>query len=129
MWIVGYGSQGHAHALNLRDSGLAVKVGLYKGSKSAAKAEAAGLEVVPVSEAAKWADIIMILIPDEKQADVYKNEIAPYLKAGDVARITGSIQSSLNSSITPVSHSLASAGSMGSCASSGMPSSSATFAV
>ena len=81
--IVGYGSQGHAHALNLRDSGLAVKVGLYKGSKSAAKAEAAGLEVVSVSEAAKWADIIMILIPDEKQADVYKNEIAPYLKAGD----------------------------------------------
>ena len=81
--IVGYGSQGHAHALNLRDSGIAVKVGLYKGSKSAAKAEAAGLEVVSVSEAAKWADIIMILIPDEKQADVYKNEIAPYLKAGD----------------------------------------------
>jgi len=81
--IIGYGSQGHAHALNLRDSGLAVKVGLYKGSKSAAKAEAAGLEVVSVSEAAKWADIIMILIPDEKQADVYKNEIAPYLKSGD----------------------------------------------
>ena len=80
--IVGYGSQGHAHALNLRDSGLEVAVGLYKGSKSAAKAEAAGLKVMTVGEAVKWADITMILIPDEKQADVYKNEIAPNLKPG-----------------------------------------------
>ena len=80
--IVGYGSQGHAHALNLRDSGLEVAVGLYKGSKSAAKAEAAGLKVMTVGEAVKWADITMILIPDEKQADVYKSEIAPNLKPG-----------------------------------------------
>ena len=80
--IVGYGSQGHAHALNLRDNGLEVTVGLYKGSKSAVKAEAAGLQVMTVGEAVKWADITMILIPDEKQADVYKNEIAPNLKPG-----------------------------------------------
>ena len=80
--IVGYGSQGHAHALNLRDNGLEVVVGLYKGSKSAAKAEAAGLKVMTVGEAVKWADITMILIPDEKQADVYNNEIKPNLKPG-----------------------------------------------
>jgi len=80
--IIGYGSQGHAHALNLRDNGLDVAIGLYKGSKSAAKAEAAGLPVMTVGEAVKWADITMILIPDEKQADVYKAEIAPNLKPG-----------------------------------------------
>lgn len=80
--IIGYGSQGHAHALNLKDSGVNVVVGLYEGSKSKAKAEAAGLKVVSVSEAAKLGDIIMILIPDEKQAKVYKEEIAPYLTAG-----------------------------------------------
>jgi ketol-acid reductoisomerase len=80
--IIGYGSQGHAHALNLKDSGVNVVVGLYEGSKSKAKAEAQGLKVVSVSEAAKMADIIMILIPDEKQADVYKTDIAPYMTAG-----------------------------------------------
>lgn len=80
--IIGYGSQGHAHALNLKDSGVDVVVGLYEGSKSKAKAEAAGLKVVSVSEAAKLGDIIMILIPDEKQAKVYKEEIAPYLTEG-----------------------------------------------
>ena len=80
--IIGYGSQGHAHALNLKDSGVDVVVGLYEGSKSKAKAEAAGLKVVSVSEAAKLGDVIMILIPDEKQAKVYKEEIAPYLTAG-----------------------------------------------
>ena len=80
--VIGYGSQGHAHALNLKDSGVDVVVGLYEGSKSKAKAEAAGLKVVSVSEAAKLGDVIMILIPDEKQAKVYKEEIAPYLTAG-----------------------------------------------
>ncbi|MGN0641761.1 MAG: ketol-acid reductoisomerase [Huintestinicola sp.] len=80
--IIGYGSQGHAHALNLKDSGVNVVVGLYEGSKSKAKAEAQGLKVVSVSEAAKTADVIMILIPDEKQADTYASEIAPYLTAG-----------------------------------------------
>ncbi len=80
--IIGYGSQGHAHALNLKDSGVNVVVGLYEGSKSAAKAESQGLKVVSVSEAAKMADVIMILIPDEKQADVYAKDIAPNLTAG-----------------------------------------------
>jgi ketol-acid reductoisomerase len=82
--IIGYGSQGHAHALNLKDSGLNVIVGLYPGSKSAAKAEAAGLTVKPVADAAKAADFIMILLPDEVQKTVYKNEIEPNLKAGNV---------------------------------------------
>ena len=82
--IIGYGSQGHAHALNLKESGVNVIVGLYSGSKSKDKAEAAGLTVKPVAEAAKLADLIMILLPDEVQKTVYQNEIAPNLKAGDV---------------------------------------------
>lgn len=80
--IIGYGSQGHAHALNLHDSGVDVVVGLYEGSKSREKAEAAGLKVLTVPEATKAADIIMILIPDERQADMYKTDIAPYLTDG-----------------------------------------------
>jgi ketol-acid reductoisomerase len=80
--VIGYGSQGHAHSLNLQDSGVEVVVGLYEGSKSIQKAKAAGLKVVLTPEAAKWADIIMILINDERQAQMYKNEIAPYLKPG-----------------------------------------------
>lgn len=80
--IIGYGSQGHAHALNLKDSGADVVVGLYEGSKSADKARAQGLEVMSVADAAKAADIIMILIPDEKQKAVYDAEIAPNLSAG-----------------------------------------------
>ena len=82
--IIGYGSQGHAHALNLKDSGLNVIVGLYPGSRSAAKAEAAGLKVHSVADAAKAADFIMILLPDEVQKTVYQNEIAPNLTAGKV---------------------------------------------
>ena len=80
--IIGYGSQGHAHALNLKDSGVDVIVGLYEGSKSWAKAEAQGLKVMTSAEAAKAADIIMILINDEKQAALYKESIAPNLTAG-----------------------------------------------
>ncbi len=80
--IVGYGSQGHAHALNLHDSGVKVIVALYEGSKSKPLAEAAGLTVMNVADAAKAADVIMILIPDEKQAAVYKSDIAPNLTAG-----------------------------------------------
>ncbi len=80
--IIGYGSQGHAHALNLKESGVNVVVGLYEGSKSKAVAEGQGLKVLNVPDAVKAADIVMILIPDEKQADVYKNEIAPNLKSG-----------------------------------------------
>jgi ketol-acid reductoisomerase len=81
--IIGYGSQGHAHALNLKDSGMNVIVGLYPGSKSAAKAEAAGLKVHSVSDAAA-ADFIMILLPDEVQKSVYKDEIEPHLTEGKV---------------------------------------------
>jgi ketol-acid reductoisomerase len=77
--VIGYGSQGHAHALNLHDSGVDVVVGLYVGSKSWAKAEAAGLKVVTAAEAAKAADIIMVLINDEKQAKLYKESIEPNL--------------------------------------------------
>ena len=80
--IMGYGSQGHAHALNLKESGVNVVVGLYEGSKSKAVAEAAGLKVLTVAEAAKCADIIMILLPDEVQAKVYEKEIKPYLCEG-----------------------------------------------
>jgi ketol-acid reductoisomerase len=82
--IIGYGSQGHAHALNLKDSGANVIVGLYPGSKSAAKAEAAGLAVKSVKDAASIADFIMILLPDEVQKSVYKEEIEPNLQAGKV---------------------------------------------
>ncbi|MBK1990701.1 ketol-acid reductoisomerase [Sphaerospermopsis aphanizomenoides BCCUSP55] len=82
--IIGYGSQGHAHALNLKDSGVNVIVGLYPGSKSIAKAEAAGLTVKNVADAAKAADLIMILLPDEVQKTIYTNEIAPNLEAGNI---------------------------------------------
>ena len=82
--IIGYGSQGHAHALNLKESGQNVIVGLYEGSKSWAKAEAAGFEVYTAAEAAKRADIIMILINDEKQGKLYKESIEPNLKEGDM---------------------------------------------
>lgn len=82
--IIGYGSQGHAHALNLQESGVNVIVGLYEGSKSWAQAEAAGLKVATAADAAKAADIIMILVPDEKQADIYTNSIKPHLTEGKV---------------------------------------------
>ncbi|MDE3198064.1 MAG: ketol-acid reductoisomerase [Acidobacteriota bacterium] len=80
--IIGYGSQGHAHALNLRDSGLDVVVGLPAGSKSVAKAKSAGLTVLEPAEAAKAADVIMILTPDHVQADIYTKDIEPNLTAG-----------------------------------------------
>src|SRR5438874_923041 len=80
--IIGYGSQGQAHALNLRDSGVDVVVGLPAGSKSKAKAEATGLKVLSVAEAAKAGDFIMMLVPDHIQGDLYKNEIEPNLKPG-----------------------------------------------
>lgn len=81
--IIGYGSQGHAHARNLKDSGVDVVVGLYEGSKSWAVAEADGLKVAVAAEAAKAADVIMILLPDEKQGDVYRTSIAPNIEAGN----------------------------------------------
>ena len=82
--IIGYGSQGHAHALNLKESGCDVIIGLYEGSKSWAKAEAQGFKVYTAAEAAKKADIIMILINDELQADMYKRDIEPNLEEGNM---------------------------------------------
>ena len=81
--ILGYGSQGHAHALSLRDSGVDVRVGLHEGSKSKAKAEEEGLRVVSVAQASAEADVIMVLVPDPIQADVYKESVEPNLKDGD----------------------------------------------
>ena len=81
--ILGYGSQGHAHALNLKDSGVDVIVGLREGSKSKAKAEAAGLRVLPTGEAVREADIVMVLLPDTEQKKVYEADIAPNLVDGN----------------------------------------------
>ncbi len=80
--VIGYGSQGHAHALNLRDSGVDVRVGLAEGSKSKAKAEAEGLTVTSVADAVKEADLVVILTPDQVQRTVYANDIQPNLKEG-----------------------------------------------
>ena len=80
--VIGYGSQGHAHALNLHESGVDVRVGLYQGSKSWAKAEEAGLKVARAADAAAEADIIMILINDEKQVELYEESIKPNLSPG-----------------------------------------------
>src|SRR5438093_2788164 len=82
--IIGYGSQGHAHALNLKDSGVSVRVGLPSTSRSRAKAQAAGLTVGEVSEVVKWADVVMILIPDHVQGKVYRDQIEPNLQPGDM---------------------------------------------
>jgi len=81
--VIGYGSQGHAHALSLRDSGVDVRVGLPEGSKSRAKAEEQGLRVLTAAEASAEADVIMVLAPDTKQRAIYEQDIRPNLKAGD----------------------------------------------
>lgn len=81
--VIGYGSQGHAHALNLHESGVDVVVGLYEGSKSWDRVKVAGLEVATVANAVKSADVVMMLVPDEKQAKLYKEEVAQYLEAGN----------------------------------------------
>src|SRR5882762_7165866 len=81
--VLGYGSQGHAHALSLRDSGVDVRIGLPEGSKSRPKAEEEGLRVVTPAQAATEADLIMILAPDTKQRSIYSDDIAPNLKDGD----------------------------------------------
>ncbi|RRJ88350.1 ketol-acid reductoisomerase [Gulosibacter macacae] len=80
--IIGYGSQGHAHAMNLRDSGVEVVIGLREGSKSVEKAQEAGFEVKSNADAAEWADLIMILAPDQSQRALYANDIAPHLTEG-----------------------------------------------
>ena len=81
--VIGYGSQGHAHALNLSESGVDVRVALRPGSSSRTKAEEAGLRVMSIDEASAEADVIMVLLPDTEQAAVYESEIAPHLRAGD----------------------------------------------
>ncbi|HEY4163489.1 MAG TPA: ketol-acid reductoisomerase [Dongiaceae bacterium] len=81
--VVGYGSQGHAHALNLKDSGVKdVRVALRPGSTTAKKAEGAGLQVMSTADAAKWADLVMVLTPDELQADIYRNDLGPNMRQG-----------------------------------------------
>jgi ketol-acid reductoisomerase len=107
--IVGYGSQGHAHALNLKDSGVDVRIGLRGGSSSKTKAESAGLTVSSVADASKWADVIMILAPDTSQAAIYKNEIAPNLTAGKMLMFAhgfnirfGTIQPPANVDVTMI---------------------------
>lgn len=82
--VIGYGSQGHAHAGNLRDSGVSVVVGLYDGSKSAEKAREDGFEVLNTEDAVKKSDIVMILVNDEKMAGIYSEKIAPHLRSGMV---------------------------------------------
>ena len=99
--VIGYGSQGHAHALNLHESGIDVVVGLYEGSKSVNRAKEAGLEVLSVKEAAKVADIIMILVPDEKQAKLYKEEIAPNLSSGNALVFAHGFNINYNQIIPP----------------------------
>ena len=80
--VIGYGSQGHAHSNNLKDSGVEVRVGLREGSSSAAKAQAAGLAVKPIADAVSWADLVMVLAPDEHQARLYQSQIEPNIKQG-----------------------------------------------
>ncbi len=99
--IIGYGSQGHAHALNLHDSGVDVIVGLYEGSKSWRKAADAGLKVATVAQASKEADIIMILLPDEIQADIYKESIEPNLTSGKVLAFAHGFNIHFNQIIPP----------------------------
>ena len=82
--VLGYGSQGHAHALNLKESGIDVRVGLRDGSSSIAKAEAAGLQVMNIADATAWADAVMILLPDTEQATIYDEHIGPNLEAGNI---------------------------------------------
>ncbi len=99
--IIGYGSQGHAHALNLKESGVNVIIGLYNGSKSWAKAEAQGLTVYTAAEAAKKADIVMILINDELQAGLYKKDIEPNLEAGNMLMFAHGFNIHFNQIIPP----------------------------
>ena len=99
--IIGYGSQGHAHALNLKESGVDVVVGLYEGSKSWKKAEEQGLKVMTSAAAAAWADIIMVLIPDELQAKLYKEAIEPNLNEGDMLMFAHGFNIHFNQIVPP----------------------------
>ena len=99
--VIGYGSQGHAHALNAKESGCHVIIGLYEGSKSWAKAEAQGFEVYTAAEAAKKADIIMILINDELQAAMYKKDIEPNLEEGNMLMFAHGFNIHFNQIVPP----------------------------
>ena len=99
--IIGYGSQGHAHALNLKDSGVNVVVGLRPGSKSRAKAEEAGLTVLDTAEAAKAGDVIMILTPDQDQPDIYKKDIEPNLEEGNMLMFAHGFSIHFNQIVAP----------------------------
>ena len=99
--IIGYGSQGHAHALNLKESGVDVVVGLYEGSKSWKKAEEQELKVMTSADAAAWADIIMVLIPDELQAKLYKEAIEPNLNEGDMLMFARGFNIHFNQIVPP----------------------------
>ena len=107
--VIGYGSQGHAHTLNLKDSGVDVRVGLRAGSKSAAKAEASGVKVLSIADAAAWADVIMMLSPDTTQGAIYKSDIEPNLKPGKMLMFAhgfnirfGTIQPPANVDVTMI---------------------------
>ena len=99
--ILGFGSQGHAHALNLKDSGCEVAVGLYEGSKSWPRAEGAGLQVMTIPEAVRWADVVMMLLPDEKQPAVYRSEVEPNLSDGDLMLFAHGFNIHFNQIVVP----------------------------
>jgi ketol-acid reductoisomerase len=99
--ILGFGSQGHAHALNLKDSGCEVAVGLYEGSKSWPRAEDAGLQVMTIPEAVRWADVVMMLLPDEKQPAVYRSEVEPNLSDGDLMLFAHGFNIHFNQIVVP----------------------------
>lgn len=100
--VIGYGSQGHAHALNLHESGYDVVVGLRESSSSVAKAKAAGLEVTTTAKAVESADLIMILVPDETQAGIYKEEVEPFLVKGNVLMFAHGFNINFNQIVPPV---------------------------
>jgi ketol-acid reductoisomerase len=99
--VLGFGSQGHAHALNLKDSGCEVAVGLYEGSKSWPRAEEAGLQVMTIPEAVRWADVVMMLLPDEKQPTVYESEVEPNLSEGDLMLFAHGFNIHFNQIVVP----------------------------
>jgi ketol-acid reductoisomerase len=99
--ILGFGSQGHAHALNLKDSGCEVAVGLYEGSKSWPRAEEAGLQVMTIPDAVRWADVVMMLLPDEKQPAVYRAEVEPNLSDGDLMLFAHGFNIHFNQIVVP----------------------------
>jgi ketol-acid reductoisomerase len=99
--VLGFGSQGHAHALNLKDSGCEVAVGLYEGSKSWPRAEEAGLQVMTIPEAVRWAGVVMMLLPDEKQPTVYEIEVEPNLSEGDLMLFAHGFNIHFNQIVVP----------------------------